>query len=282
MTTVAARATSLVIVGLIALSFLQSMPVAISQSTQQAARIQLWLSSDRPLRGQILVVTGRLSSISDNLPIPLVSVRLQYFRVGDTNATRDVTMITNSPSGLFQDLVNTTYLLRIGPWIVNATFQPQLVYQAASAMKSFTVVVQPALSLYVYPHQITLGQEVDFNGLLFACIPCLNDNITVELIRPDNTSIAVHLTLNATGGPYPGGAYDDKLVPDTPGVWHVIAIWAGNDVTLPTNSPVEELIVETPGSPQTASASLPYAVLAIILVVAVVLLAVFLKRKGGK
>lgn len=279
MNPIASRTTSLVVVGLILVSFLQTMPIALPQGSQQPARIQLWLSTDRPLRGQILVVSGRLSSVSNNLPIPLVSVRLQYFRVGDTNATRDVTMITNSPSGRFQDLVNTTYLLRIGPWIVNASFTPQLVYQAASAVQSFTVVVQPALSLYVYPHQVTLGQEVDFNGLLFACIPCLNDNVTVELIRPNNTYIVVPLRLNATGGPYPGGYYDAKFMPDTPGEWHVMAIWAGNEVSLPTNSTVEALFVEAPGSMQSGPMELlPYAV---ILLVAVVVIAL-LKRRGGK
>jgi hypothetical protein len=167
-------------------------------------KIELSVSDDRPLRGEILTVTGRLSDSTDGRPIPLVSVLLQYFRVGDTNATRDVSTVTSNPSGLFQDIVNTTYLLRIGPWIVNASFPSQLGYQSTSTAKAFTIVVQPAISLYLSTHQANIGQEVEFNGLLFACIPCINDQVIVTLNRPDNTSIILHVRINATGGPYPG------------------------------------------------------------------------------
>jgi hypothetical protein len=209
-------------------------------------------------------------------------VKLDYIRVGDTNATREVSMITSSPSGIFQDLVNTTYLLRIGFWTVNASFPAQLNYRSTSAVKSFTIVVQPVISLYVYPDKITLGQEVDVNGLLFACIPCLDDHVMVELIRPNDTSILVHLKLNATGGPYPGGYYDDKFVPDLLGQWRIIAIWQGNNVSLPTNSTVEELDVETPGAFQIGlQGQLAYLIPVVALLAGI--LAVYLsKRKHSK
>lgn len=275
---VAARfVKGLFLVTLTILAFYQLMPTGRSENPTQGAKIELFLSNDRPLRGEILKVTGRLSSVSDNLPIPLVSVRLQYFRVGDENPTRDVTMITNSPSGIFQDLVNTTYLLRIGPWIVNASFQAQLIYLNASTLKTFTVVVQPSLSLYVIPHQVNLGQKVEFNGLLFACIPCLHDNVSVMLIRPDNTSEVVTLTLNATGGPYPGGYYDGSFTPNMSGTWHIVAIWEGNNVTLPTQSQVEELAVETPGALHLAPW---FLFVALVLVAGAILLIVVLKRKN--
>jgi hypothetical protein len=252
------------------------MPTGRSENATQGAKIELSLSNDRPLRGEILKVSGRLSSVSDNLPIPLVSVRLQYFRVGDENPTRDVTMITYSPSGTFQDLVNTTYLLRIGPWIVNASFPAQLNYLNASTLKTFTVVVQPALSLYVTPHQVNLGQQVEFHGLLFACIPCLDDKVNVMLIRPDNTSEVVTLPLNATGGPYPGGYYGGTFAPNMAGNWHIVAIWGGNNVTLPTESQVEDLQVGAPGAIQ----GVPYYLyVAVILVAAAILLVVVVKSK---
>jgi hypothetical protein len=166
--------------------------------------------------------------------------------VGDANSTREVSVITSNPSGLFQDIVNTTYLLRIGPWVVNASFPTQLGYQATSTTKTFTVVVQPSLSLYLSTNHVTLGQEVEFNGLLFACIPCINDQVVVTLVRPDNSSAMMQVNLNATGGPYPGGYYEGKFIPSMPGQWHIRTTWAGNDVTLPAYSEVEVLSVETP------------------------------------
>jgi len=274
---------SLVLVGLLVLMLYQFMPIGASQNATQAAKIELFLNTEKPLRGRLLIVTGRLSSVSDDFPIPLVSVKLEYIRVGDTIPTREVSMITSSPGGIFQDLVNTTYLLSIGTWIVNASFPAQLVYQSTSSAKSFTIVVQPALSLYVHPPQVTLGQEVDFNGLLFACIPCLDDNVSVELIRPNDTVIRVHLKLNATGGPYPGGYYDAKFVPDVPGLWHIMAIWQGNNVTLPTNSTIEELSVEAPGTLQLPPPPLlTYLIPVVGVLMAAILLLAFLKRKDGK
>jgi len=267
------------LVGLMLLLLYQLTPIARPQNATQPAKIDLSLNTDRPLRGHILIVTGRLSSVSDNLPIPLVPVRLEYIKVGDSNATRQVSMITSSPSGIFQDLVNTTYLLRIGFWTVNASFQAQLNYQSTSAAKSFTIVVQPAISLYVYPHNITLGREVDVNGLLFACIPCLDDHVRVALIRPNDTAILLNLKLNATGGPYPGGYYDAKFVPDAPGLWHIIAIWQGNDVTLPTNSTVEELNVESSGTLQSPPPPLTYTIPVLALLIVTALLIAFLNRK---
>jgi hypothetical protein len=191
-------------------------------------------------------VNGRLSTAGDGRPIPLMSVRLQYHRFGESDIVRDVSVVTSNPSGLFQDLVNTTYLLRIGQWVVDASFQSQLGYESTSATKNFTIVVQPDISLYVTTHQLSLGQQVEFNGLLFACIPCINDHVMVALFRPDNSTINVPLVLNATGGPYPGGYYDGRFTPDTPGQWHVRAIWAGNDVMLPAYSQFETFNVESP------------------------------------
>lgn len=269
-------AKGLFLVTLAILVFYQSTPTAKSENATQDAKIELFLSDDRPLRGEILTVAGRLSSVSDDLPIPLVSVRLQYFRVGDENPTRDVTMITSSPSGTFQDLVNTTYLLRIGPWIVNASFPAQLVYRNASAVRMFTVVVQPSLSLYVIPHQANLGQRVEFDGLLFACIPCIDDKVTVMLIRPDNTSEVVILPLNATGGPYPGGYYDGTFAPNVPGLWHIVAIWKGNNVTLPTHSQEEDLNVAAPEASQVVPS---YLYVGLILVAASILIFVVVKWK---
>ncbi|MGA2461733.1 MAG: hypothetical protein ABSF82_09960 [Candidatus Bathyarchaeia archaeon] len=229
---------------LMILVFWSWSPSAVS-SSPQGAKIELSFSNDRPLRGDLLIVNGRLSSTSDDRPIPLLSVSLQYNRVGDTNATREVSMITSNPSGLFQDIVNTTYLLRIGPWVVNASFSSQLGYQATSSTKTFTVVIQPSLSLYLSTNQASHGREVEFNGLLFACIPCLQDHVVVALIRPDNTSIMMHVALNATGGPYPGGYYEGRFSPDMPGQWHIRAIWEGNDVSLPAYSEVEVLNVDS-------------------------------------
>jgi len=230
----------------------------------QGAKIELDFSNDRPLRGGVLTVTGRLSTTVDDRPIPLASVNLTYTRVGDTSATREVSMITSNPSGLFQDIVNTTYLLRIGPWIVNASFPSQVGYQATSTAKIFTVVVQPSLSLYLSTNHVSLGSEVEFNGLLFACIPCLHDQVVVRLFRPDNTSIMLTLNLNATGGPYPAGYYESSYVPDMTGQWHIQAIWEGNEVSLPAYSEVRTLDVES----QSNIAGLPvmqfYEALAII------------------
>jgi len=243
----------------------------------QDAKIELTFSNDRPLRGDVITIAGRLSTTVDNRPIPLASVSLEYTRVGDTSPTREVSMITSNPSGLFQDIVNTTYLLRIGPWIVNASFPSQVGYQATSTTKTFTVVVQPNLSLYLSTNHVSLGREVEFNGLLFACIPCLHDQVVVKLFRPDNTSIMLTLDLNAIGGPYPAGFYEGSYVPDTPGQWHIQAIWEGNNVSLPAYSEVHTLDVES----QSNLAGLPvmqfYEVLAII--AGAIALAVFLIRR---
>jgi hypothetical protein len=108
--------------------------------------------------------------------------------------------------------------------------------------------VQPALSLYVSSNKIALGQDISFNGLLFACIPCAQDEVTMILSRPDNTSFSVSLKLSPVGGPYPGGYYNGSFSPDTPGLWHIRAVWKGNEVTLPAYSQIEELDVEVPGA----------------------------------
>jgi hypothetical protein len=243
-----------------------SFPLVPFAQALKDTRIEMHFSNDRPLRGEILTVIGRLSSTPDDLPIPLVTVHLQYYRVGETDVAREVSTITSNPSGLFQDIINTTYLLRIGSWNVNASFQSQLGYQSTSTVKTFTVVVQPALSLYLSTQEVPVGGQVGFNGLLFACIPCINDQITITLTRPDNTLTTLRLPLNATGGPYPAGYYHGHFSADTPGRWQVRAEWVGNDVTLPAYSQVAELNVES-------SSSLRWSGL-LILTVAVIAVAV--------
>jgi len=249
----------------------------IASYALQGAKIELNFSNNRPLRGDVLTVNGRLSTVVDDRPIPLASVNLTYTRVGDTSATREVSMITSNPSGLFQDIVNTTYLLRIGPWIVNASFPSQVGYQATSTAKIFTVVVQPSLSLYLSTNQVSQGHGVEFNGLLFACIPCLHDQVVVRLSRPDNTSIMLTLDLHAIGGPYPAGYYEGSYVPDTPGQWHIQAIWEGNEVSLPTSSEVRTLDVGSQSNIAGLSVMQFYEALAII--AGAIALAVFLLRK---
>jgi len=215
-----------------------------------------------------MVVSGRLSTVSDDHPIPLVKVLLQYYRSEDTEFTREVTMITSNPGGLFEDMFNTTSLLRIGTWCVNASFASQLGYESTSTVETFTIVVQPALSLYVSAHEILLGQNVDFNGFLFACIPCIEDSVTVTFTRPDNTSISTQLRLAATGGPYPAGHYEGAFTPDALGQWRIEAVWEGNEVMLPANSKVAELRVKGAGisSDEHAKFYAPAAAAAMIVV----------------
>lgn len=274
-------ARALLVASMLVLMFFTFSPPKISYGVQNA-KIELSFSNDRPVRGDILTVTGRLSSTSDDRPIPLVQVRLQYNRVGDTDATREVSLITSNPSGLFQDIVNTTYLLRIGPWIVNASFPSQLGYEGTSTTKTFTIVVQPSLSLYLSSKNISLGHEVEFNGLLFACIPCLHDQVVVKLFRPDNTSITLPLILNATGGPYPAGYYESSYVPDMPGQWHIQAIWEGNDVSLPAYSDVLTLSVESTSNPAGASALQLYRAVAIAIMAGGIAIVVFRRRRARK
>ncbi len=131
---------------------------------------------------------------------------------------------------------------------MNASFPSQFGYESTSTLQTFTIVVQPALSLYLSSHEIVLGQSVAFNGLLFACIPCIQDEVVVILSRPDNTSVSIPLRLTAIGGPYPGGYYNGTFTPDVPGTWHVTAFWKGSEVTLPAHSQVEELHVDSAGT----------------------------------
>jgi hypothetical protein len=49
----------------------------------QGAKIELSLSR-LVLRGDIMIVSGRLSTTLDNRPIPLVKVHLQYYRSEDS------------------------------------------------------------------------------------------------------------------------------------------------------------------------------------------------------
>jgi hypothetical protein len=232
------------------------------------------------LRGDILVISGRLSTGIGDLPIPLVKVHFQYYRAEDTSFTREVTVITSNPSGLFEDRFNTTSLLRIGPWYVNASFPSQLGYQATSTIEHFVIVVQPALSLYVSSNKISLGQKVVFNGLLFACIPCIQDEVTVIFSRPDNTSIRMSIRATPIGGPYPGGFYNGTFAPDAAGVWHVRAVWNGNDVTLPAYSQVEELTVEAAGLGSVASVL--YAAVGVPALAAIVLGGMVWRRRRQK
>jgi hypothetical protein len=211
--------------------------------TLQGAKIELSLVH-QVLRGDILVVSGRISTTIDDRPIALVKIHLQYYRTEDSSFTREVMVITSNPSGRFEDRFNTTSLLRIGPWHVNASFPSQLGYQSTSAIESFAVVVQPSLSLYTSNHKISLGQSVAFDGFLFACIPCIQDEVTVVFSRPDNTSISMSERATPIGGPYPGGYYNGTFIPDVPGLWHIQTVWKGNEVSLSAYSTVETLNVE--------------------------------------
>lgn len=251
-----------------------SIPVHALQST----KIELKVSNERPLRGDLVVITGRLSTASDDRPIPLETVKLDYQRVGDNNFTREVTLITNNPSGLFEDIVNTTFLLRIGPWIVNASFLTQFNYEGSWAIKGFTVVVQPSISLYVSSTTISLGQKIGFNGLMFACIPCINDHVNVTLSRPDGSSTSLVLPLSAIGGPYPGGYYEGTFMPDKPGMWRILVVWEGNNVSLPTQSQVQEFNVAAPS----AVSSIIYPLLVIGAALVVVLGLVWQRRRGAR
>jgi hypothetical protein len=211
-------------------------------------------------------------------PIPLVKVQLQYYRAEDISFTREVIIITSNPSGRFEDRFNTTSLLRIGPWYVNASFPSQLGYQTTSTIESFTIVVQPALSLYVSSHNIQFGQSVTFDGLLFACIPCIQDKVTVIFSRPDNTSISMSMKVTPVGGPYPGGYYNGTFTPDVPGLWRIRTIWKGNEVSLSTYSSIEELNVQTPFNGSQFQI-IPYVAVA-VLVIAAVILTVLLRRRS--
>lgn len=244
----------------------------------QGSKIELSLKH-QVLRGDILIISGRLSTTIGDLPIPLVKVHLQYYRAEDTSFTREVMMITSNPSGRFEDRFNTTSLLRIGPWYVNASFPSQVGYQATSSIEHFVIVVQPALSLYVSSNKISLGQSVVFNGLLFACIPCIQDEVTVVFSRPDNKSIQTSIRATPVGGPYPGGFYNGTFTPDAAGIWHVRALWNGNDVTLPAHSQVEELSVESGGA---GSALSPLYVAVAVAALAIVALSAMLWRRRGK
>ena len=245
-------------------------------SAQQGSKIELSLKH-QVLRGDILIISGRLSTVINDLPIPLVIVHFQYYRAEDVSFTREVTVITSNPGGRFEDRFNTTSLLRIGPWYVNASFPSQVGYQATFAIEHFVIVVQPALSLYVSSHKISLGQSVVFNGLLFACIPCIQDEVTVVLSRPDNTSIQTSMIATPIGGPYPGGYYNGTFTPDATGVWHIRAVWNGNDVTLPASSQVEELTVEAGGAESGARG--PFYVAVAVAALAIVILAGMLWRR---
>ena len=245
-------------------------------SAQQGSKIELSLKH-QVLRGDILIISGRLSTVIGDLPIPLVKVHFQYYRAEDISFTREVTVITSNPGGRFEDRFNTTSLLRIGPWYVNASFPSQVGYQATSTIEHFVIVVQPALSLYVSSHKISLGQSVVFNGLLFACIPCIQDEVTVVFSRPDNTSIPMSIIATPIGGPYPGGYYNGTFTPDAAGVWHVRAVWNGNDVTLPARSQVEELSVETGGAG--SDVRNPFYAAVAVAALAIVVLATMLWRR---
>jgi hypothetical protein len=242
----------------------------------QGTKIELSLRH-QVLRGDILIVSGRLSTTLDDRPIALVKVQLQYYRAEDTSFTREVIMITSNPGGQFEDRFNTTSLLRIGPWYVNASFPSQVGYQATSTIESFTIVVQPALSLYVSSHEIQFGQSVVFDGLLFACIPCIQDEVTVIFIRPDNTSISMSMRVTPVGGPYPGGHYNGTFTPDVPGPWHVRTIWKGNEVSLSTYSSIEEVNVQKPPSGSEFQI-IPYVAAAVVVVGAVIFWALLRRR----
>jgi len=220
-------------------------PVHASVNQTQDVKIELSVVH-QILRDEIIVISGRLSTVVGDYPIALARIHFQYYRLGDPYFTREVTIISSNPGGLFEDRFNTTSLLRIGTWFVNASFPSQYGYASTSTVESFTVVVQPALSLYLSSHKVSPGQRVSFDGLLFACIPCIQDEVTVIMSRPDNTSFSVSLKLSPTGGPYPGGYYNGSFSPDTPGLWRIRAVWKGNEVTLPAYSQVEELEVGAP------------------------------------
>jgi hypothetical protein len=246
----------------------------------QGSKIELSLKH-QVLRGDILIISGRLSTTISDLPIPLVRVHLQYYRAEDISFTREVSIITSNPGGRFEDRFNTTSLLRIGPWYVNASFPSQVGYQATSSIEHFVIVVQPALSLYVSSNKISLGQSVVFNGLLFACIPCIQDEVTVVLSRPDNTSIQISMRATPIGGPYPGGYYNGTFTPDVAGVWHVRAAWNGNEVTLPAYSQVEEVTVEARGAGSDVP-SLFYAAIAVTVLAIVILGGMLWRRRPRK
>lgn len=247
----------------IVLSALACVPTYATANTQQGARIELSLSH-QILRGEIMVISGRLSTVVSDLPIALAKIHLQYFRFGDSDFTREVIIITSNPSGLFEDRFNTTSLLRIGTWSVNASFPSQYGYPSTSTVENFTIVVQPALSLHVSKHKVALGQSVSFDGFLFACIPCIQDDVTVVLSRPDNTSTYVSIRLSPKGGPYPGGYYNGTFTPDVLGPWRVRAVWNGNEVTLPAHSQIEQVNVEAPAAK--SEQNVIYWVLPVILI----------------
>jgi hypothetical protein len=190
-----------------------------------------------------------------------------------------LTIFTSNPGGLFEDRFNTTSLLRIGTWFVNASFPSQTGYESTSTVGSFTIVVQPALSLYVSSHNIELGQSVVFNGLLFACIPCIKDEVTVIFTRPDSTSVTMNLRVTPIGGPYPGGFYNGTFSPDTRGRWQVRAIWKGNDAMLPTHSQTEEFNVGTLATGFDLRTVFAFAAIALVSIVSIALLRLQISHK---
>lgn len=255
-------------IALVAVTFCASVSgpaCATVYAAPQRVKIELSLNH-QVLRGELMIISGRLSTIPDDFPIALAKIRLQYYRFGETDFTREVVMITSNPGGRFEDRFNTTSLLRIGTWVVNASFPSQLGYESASTADTFTIVVQPALSLHVSSHVLSLGQRVVFDGLLFACIPCTQDEVTVTFRRPDNTSVSLPFRLAPTGGPYPGGFYNGTFTPDITGSWHVRAVWNGNDVTLPAYSQVEEIAVRVQGT-GSDTRGLFYVVAVVVLVI---------------
>ncbi len=75
--------------------FASSSASATAQRSAQQAEIELSLDH-QVLRDQIMVISGRLIT-SSNFPIALAKIRLQYYRFGETDLTREVVLITSNP-----------------------------------------------------------------------------------------------------------------------------------------------------------------------------------------
>jgi hypothetical protein len=153
--------------------------------------------------------------------------------------------------------------------------------EATSHSATTTLVVEStnkkasAISFFVAPSSVMLGQNVTMQGAIF---PVQNTTITLHYIRPDGGTFSMNVTSGSRG------TFAYVFKPDTPGEWAFSATWMGDSTYLGTQS--EQVKVEVQAPPPSPAEELNVVnvlgALVVVIIMVVLLYAFILVRKRKK
>ena len=177
--------------------------------------ISLIANPSPALAGQSVAITGTLTNVTDQAPLPSAEVLLEYSSSG--GAFQILATTSTDSQGRFGTSFTPagpgSYTIR-ATWSGDGNHMGTSTNATLSVAKASSVIVLSASSFNIQP-----GSTERISGYLY---PATMAILTVSYVPPTGTSIIHTLTSDNTG------AFSDQAALDTAGSWNVTASWPGS------------------------------------------------------